>query len=241
MNSAIFLFDIDGTLTPHRKPMTPEFQSFFLKFAKEHVVYLVTGSDIKKVKEQIPKKIRKKCAGVFASSANELWKGNQKVYENLYIPSKQLIKDLKQILKDSSYDIRTGMHIEHRPGMLNFSVLGREATTEQRNVYEEWDKRQQERKQQAVMLMSRHSEIDVKVGGQISIDIYPRGLDKSQAVTYIREEDDLRDPIIFFGDRCDPDGNDYSVVTALTPQDTVHPVETYKDTFQLLQDYAEKK
>jgi phosphomannomutase len=241
MSTPIFLFDIDGTLTPHRKLMTPEFQAFFLDFAKNHVVYLVTGSDIKKVKEQIPKKIRKKCAGVFASSANELWKGKKKVYENLYIPSKQLIKDLKQVLEDSPYTERTGLHIEHRPGMLNFSVPGRNATTEQRDAYEKWDNRHQERKQHAVKLMSRHSEIDVKVGGQISIDIYPRGLDKSQAVTYIREEDELYDPIIFFGDRCDPDGNDYSVVKALTTKDTVHPVETYRDTLKLLKDYAEKK
>lgn len=240
MSSPIYVFDIDGTLTPPRQLMTRDFQGFFEKFAKHNVVYLVTGSDIKKVKQQVPKKIRKRCAGIFASSANELWKNKEKIYENLYIPSKQLIKDLEAMLEESVYPDRTGLHIEHRPGMVNFSIVGRNATGEQREEYAKWDTRHQERKRNAVKLMTKHPEIDVKVGGEISIDIYPRGLDKSQAISHIREVDELSGPIVFFGDRCDPDGNDYSVVQVLGPSDTVHAVESYKDTFQLLQAYVEK-
>ena len=34
----IYLFDIDGTLTPARQPMTEDFAEFFLDFCKENIV-----------------------------------------------------------------------------------------------------------------------------------------------------------------------------------------------------------
>ena len=40
-----FIFDVDGTLTPSRKKITPEFFDEFFQFTEENDVYLVTGSD----------------------------------------------------------------------------------------------------------------------------------------------------------------------------------------------------
>ena len=40
-----FIFDVDGTLTPSRGTIDPEFKEFFMAFAKKNNVYLVTGSD----------------------------------------------------------------------------------------------------------------------------------------------------------------------------------------------------
>ena len=49
----IYIFDVDGTLTPSRLPMTKEFQKFFKKWIKNNKFYLVTGSDISKLQEQM--------------------------------------------------------------------------------------------------------------------------------------------------------------------------------------------
>ena len=32
----IYIFDMDGTLTPSRREMTPDFENFFSKWANEH-------------------------------------------------------------------------------------------------------------------------------------------------------------------------------------------------------------
>ena len=53
-----YLFDIDGTLTPHRQPMVKSFKSFFAdwiskKRDQNDKVFLVTGSDKDKTIEQI--------------------------------------------------------------------------------------------------------------------------------------------------------------------------------------------
>ena len=40
-----YIFDVDGTLTPSRGTIDPQFKKEFLAFARTHNVYLVTGSD----------------------------------------------------------------------------------------------------------------------------------------------------------------------------------------------------
>ena len=40
-----YIFDIDGTLTPSRLKIDPEFEQFFLEWMKDKKVYFVTGSD----------------------------------------------------------------------------------------------------------------------------------------------------------------------------------------------------
>jgi phosphomannomutase len=232
----IFLFDVDGTLTPPRTPMTPEFASLFRGFVKTNYVYLVSGSDISKIREQIPEDILRECKGIFGSSANEFWIDDKKQYENVFVPSQEIVTELERLLLESNYKGRTNNHIEYRPGMINFSILGRSANKEQRHDYARWDKRMQERKRMAVNLMTKYPEIDVKVGGEISIDIYPWGLDKSQAVEFIRETHPT-DTIAFFGDRTDEDGNDYSVVKVMDENDIVHAVENYEDTYTVLKEY----
>lgn len=233
---SIFLFDVDGTLTPPREKMSDSFARLFELLVHQEKTYLVSGSDIAKLREQIPQHLLTACTGVFASSANEFWISEKVQYENVYVPSPEITRFLVSSLSSSEYDTKTGNHIEHRPGMINFSVVGRNATAEQRKAYNEWDKVTHERKKLAVKLMSEHPELDVKVGGEISIDIYPRGLDKSQAVHYLREEYG-KCQIVFFGDRTDEEGNDYSVVREMSPTDIVHAVESCEDTYQILKNY----
>ena len=43
----IYIFDMDGTLTPSRREMTPDFEEFYSKWAKHHTFFLVSGSNLK--------------------------------------------------------------------------------------------------------------------------------------------------------------------------------------------------
>lgn len=49
----IYIFDMDGTLTPARQPMTPDFSRRFLPWLKSHLAYLAAGSNYEKVTEQL--------------------------------------------------------------------------------------------------------------------------------------------------------------------------------------------
>jgi len=236
----IFLFDVDGTLTPPRQSMSDVFAHRFRYLVKDELVYIVSGSDISKIREQVPEDILNICDGVFGSSGNELWIGDEKVYNKDFEPSPDLIGMLKSFLHSTQYEVLTGNHLEYRPGMLNFSIVGRNATLSQRKQYHKWDLQECERKQIANAISTNFPDLSVAIGGEISIDIYPKGMDKSQAVAYIKD----RHPDIainFFGDKTSKHGNDYSAVCALGEGDRVFSVKDYKVTEKIINAFLEVK
>jgi phosphomannomutase len=232
----IFLFDVDGTLTNPRELMHPDFEKPFRELVANNVVYLASGSDLGKIREQVPADILERCAGVFSSSANQLNIGSQLVYKNELAIPEELSNFLNSSIEKSKYKTKTGNHIEYRPGMINFSIVGRNANNEQRKEYYTWDVRELERKKIAILLMATFPNLDVKIGGEISIDIYPEGYDKRQSVKFIKETHP--DAVIrFFGDKTEENGNDYSVVISLDDEDRVHSVKKYQETKKLILSY----
>ena len=69
----IYIFDVDGTLTPSRRSMTEEFQKFFQKWVTKNKFYLVTGSNIEKLQEQMDY-MDIEAEGIFTCCGNEFWK-----------------------------------------------------------------------------------------------------------------------------------------------------------------------
>ena len=213
----IFIFDVDGTLTPSRQPMTEEFQKFFKQWIKKNKFYLVTGSDLPKLQEQMCM-YDIEAEGIFTCCGNQFWLPNPSVpiqsadliYSNKFNPPKDLIKSLERKVLKSQYPHRYGNHIEDRGSMVNFSVVGRDCTQEQREEYFEWDKRMGERNIMCMEIKGTYPGVDAVVGGQISIDIYPKGMDKSQVLNVI-EQERLVPPseYIFIGDGIENYGNDY--------------------------------
>tara|TARA_R100000664_G_C2743645_1_gene131794 strand:- start:47 stop:772 length:726 start_codon:yes stop_codon:yes gene_type:complete len=232
----IFLFDVDGTLTLPRQRMTQDFANLFRVLVKDNLVYLVSGSDLDKLKEQVPKDILDSCAGIFSSSANQFNIGDELIYENELEIDDEFINFLNSFVEKSQYKTKTGRHIEHRPGMINFSVVGRNASQDERKAYYSWDRSELERKKMAVTLMANFPDLVATIGGEISIDIYPAGLDKRQSVNYLREQYPEK-KICFFGDKTDKNGNDYSVVISLTKEDNVHTVMNYLQTKEIISSY----
>ena len=75
-----YIFDVDGTLTPSRGTIDPEFKKFFLKFANKHRVFLVTGSDKDKTVEQIGPDVYDSCMRVYNCSGNSRWIRDKELY-----------------------------------------------------------------------------------------------------------------------------------------------------------------
>ena len=204
----IFIFDIDGTLTPSRLRMTEEFAKFFDKWSEKNKYYLVTGSDLDKTKEQLPIAYIDRAEAIFTCCGNQMWRDDELIYNNKFTPPKDLIESLETKVLKSEYPNRCGNHIEDRGSMVNFSVVGRDCTQEQREDYFEWDKRMGERNIMCMEIKGTYPGIDAVVGGQISIDIYPKGNDKSQVLEHIEKRHETGE-IIFIGDGIENGGNDY--------------------------------
>ena len=237
----VFLFDIDGTLTPPRQKIDKDFAGFFLQFARDHIVYLTTGSDYDKALEQVGEEIIAACCGVFTCCGNEFWEADKLVYERSYYPSPSLVSFLNNCLNESDYPTQTGNHIEYRKGMINFSVVGRNATLQERKAYHLWDSEAGEREAIAnriLMESEKFGDVDVSIGGEISMDIYPRGRDKSQSVATVRQLHSL--PIVFMGDKLGENGNDLPAAKALREGDMACWVNGWEMTKLLIESHREK-
>lgn len=245
----IFMFDIDGTLTPHRLPMTSDMLAFFKDFCLENQVYLVTGSDWEKVKEQVPESILSLTMGIYTCSGNAFYGADGRPkHQKSFFPNPHLDAFLESMLEASPYPVKAGGHIESRPGMINFSIVGRDCTQEQREDYANWDSIYQERKMMRDKIISNFTGLDVAIGGQISLDIYPKGWDKSQAYYAIKGRNP-KASIVFFGDRLEEGGNDYPVYEAMIKSshdfrssssktaDFAYPVSDYNQTMETLKSF----
>ena len=193
----IYIFDVDGTLTPSRQRMTEEFAKFFDEWTSKNKYYLVTGSDIDKTKEQVPIAYIDRANGIFTCCGNQFYIEDELVYENKFTPPDSLIKDYFQ------YDDLVG-----------------------------------EREKIASAIRFNWSKLDAVIGGQISIDIYPKGKDKSQVLDVIKQTEIIKpDEYIFIGDKIEGGGNDYPLAKLMEKIDngSYHQTEGPGKTQKILE------
>ena len=208
-----FIFDVDGTLTPSRKQIDTGFFAEFLIFCCKFDTYLVTGSDRDKTVEQVGLDIFNRCKRVFNCSGADIYDGNNSVYRSDWKPSDELITFLNSELDRSDFPTRTGNHIEHRPGGINFSILGRgehnKTCFKCRENYVKWDINTNERVEISKRIKREFPDLNIQIGGQTGLDISDD--DKSQIIKYFNFEDEL----YFFGDMMEEGQNDYPLAKAV--------------------------
>ncbi len=227
-----FIFDVDGTLTDSRCKIDPEFLLFMMFFAAKNDVYLVTGSDRDKTLEQIGVDLYNAVKRVYNCSGSDAYDGDKNVYRDEW----ELPWDVERFLNDeldySCFPIRNGLHIERRPGGVNFSILGRgKDPINGRAEYVKWDKERLERQDIADRIRKAFPGLNVALGGQTGLDLGPYGSDKSQILRDFTEDDDL----YFFGDRMEEGGNDHSLCVSVEElSGNTYHVNGYNDTMRIL-------
>ena len=230
-----YVFDVDGTLTPSRQVINKKFAIWFRKFCQSNHVYLVTGSDRPKTLEQIGNTIYNSCNRVYNCNGNDVWEKDVNVRNNPWKIQVSAHQTLRYWLENTQFPHLTGTHIEERPGMVNFSIVGRGANKEQRAEYVKWDKKYNERDNMALYINYNDDEfkdIIATVGGETGIDIGPTGSDKSQ----ILKDFNKNDSIIFFGDGIFDGGNDYTLAQAIKKKGIgrTHKVSEWEETYEIL-------
>jgi phosphomannomutase len=223
-----FIFDVDGTLTPSRGKIDPDFLQFMLFFSGKNDVYLVTGSDRSKTLEQVGLDLYNSCKRVYNCSGSDVYEADKNVYRDDWELSKEVEMFLQDELAYSCFPIRTGLHIERRPGGVNFSILGRgEDPNFGREEYMKWDKERLERQDIADRIRNQFLELTVALGGQTGLDIGPKGSDKSQILRDFSKDDEIH----FFGDMMKEGQNDYSLAKAVQEMGGYsYHVKDWKDT-----------
>ena len=223
-----YIFDVDGTLTPSRGQIDSAFQALFIKFCCTYPVYLVTGSDREKTVDQLGLDICYRATRVYNCSGSDAYERDVNVYRDDW----ELPMDVERFLNDelaySCFPIRNGLHIERRPGGVNFSILGRgEDPSVGRAEYIKWDKERLEREDIANRLRNNFPNLSVALGGQTGLALGRLGSDKSQILRDFRLGEELH----FFGDRMEEGGNDHSLGKAVQEMGgKAYHVKDWKET-----------
>ena len=66
----IYLFDVDGTLTPSKSAIDPAFAKRFLEWSERREVYIVSGGTFERILNQVKRSILDQVQGVFACMGN---------------------------------------------------------------------------------------------------------------------------------------------------------------------------
>ena len=213
----LILFDIDGTLT---EPMGRISESMITSLrslkAAGHRVGIVGGSDRAKAVRQVGEVVLNEiCDVAFHENGTVFYRGPRLVHADQLEhflnrdDIHRLVTFILHTLASTECPWRYGTFVERRTCMLNISPVGRACPQEVREAFREWDDVTGCRR--AIVNRVRNAfptlSMDMAIGGDISIDLFPRGLNKTRCLAHLFNEDDIH----FVGDRTESGGNDHEL------------------------------
>jgi phosphomannomutase len=218
----------------------PEMKSFLQEMKKTIMIGIVGGSDKVKQEEQMGGDVVELYDYVFSENglvaykdgkligieSIKKWMGEEKI--------KRFINFTLRYLADLDIPKKRGTFIEFRNGLINICPIGRNCTQEERVEFIEYDKVHQIREKMVEDFRKEFADMGLQysIGGQISIDVFPKGWDKTFCLGLI----DLTQfkEVHFFGDKTYPGGNDYEIYE--DPRTIGHRVTDPDDTMKQLKE-----
>lgn len=225
-----WLFDVDGVLCNTNEKIDPEFHDWFIDWSKDKEYYIITGGERLSTVNQIGSEILNNAKIQFHCMGNQIFIEGREYKINQFTLNVDELYWLNSYIQESPYHTKTGNHIEQRVGSLNISVVGRNATMNERNSYIEWDNKYNERRLLAKAFVNQFPRFEAYLGGNTSIDICLKGANKAACLNLIglRPMD-----AFFFGDKCTPGGIDFPLVRILKNR-CYQVTNGYKDTWEKL-------
>lgn len=190
MDEPCIIFDMDGPLTKSRETISFEtVDALHRHFGRARLV-LVSGASLEQISKQL-------------GSAIELF---SEVHPNCGNAGKQVWRFRRDIIESDLVMLSdwrgevSGPTIEWREGAFNFAACGQNASGSLRQEYSDWDTDVEDRLRMASILEQLHPEIQVTIGGRVSLDVTMRGEGKEQV--------DVPPGSLFFCDSLGPHGGD---------------------------------
>ena len=215
--NTIALFDLDGTLTAPRNKASAEMLTFLSELRKTVTTGVVSGSDRSKINEQLGLDAAEVCDYVFSENGVVACKGVKQIGSSsiaVYLGEaklKQLINFVLKYFSGIDIPVKRGTFVEYRTGMLNFSPIGRACSQKEREEFFAFDKEHGVRKEFVKALYTEFPKkefgLQFSIGGQISVDCFPVGWDKTFCLKFVEEFEHVH----FFGDMTHEGGNDHEI------------------------------
>jgi phosphomannomutase len=254
----LFLFDMDGTLTPPRKKINHNMIANLTALQRDFwEIGIISGSDMDYIEQQCDKLFDLSPANprlihFLPCNGTKYYLNFKKVWEHdmrSKLGSDFMTSVYRALLRfqgniAATYlDIPlTGNFFQMRGSVLNWCPIGRNATAKDRKIWQKIDEKWEIRKIYIDQFYADFSpdEITIKLGGETSFDIYPKGWNK----TFPLSKDPFTDyqKIYFAGDRCTINGNDKEIYDLLKGKDNCEAfqVDNPKTTGEIIKKILKK-
>ena len=244
---------MDGTLTPPRESLEESLIPILENLSEVAEIGIVTGSGFEYLKQQIGAlidhpKIRKKlhllpCNGTKHYCPPKSNEKHQLVFKNDMLKElgRRNFQQLMLILIEQQQSFATdrfpltGHFIDYRGSMINWCPIGRNATSGDREFFVEYDKSFQPSLRERYIERLQHYidlkkvlNVEVKLGGDTSFDIFPSGWDKTYALKHFPFYNHW-----FVGDRCGTKGNEKEIYDFLKHRNRAHETTSPKETGEI--------
>lgn len=211
----LLLFDVDNTICDSGQKITNEMTDYLTKLSYIYTLGIVGGGKYEKIVWQLDG-----CAHLFKYIFSEngivSYKGDKKIFE--YKMREKLGMDIitkinNYLLENATKNnlfVKTGNFITLRSGLIYYTPIGQECTTEERKLFVELDAKENIR-MKIIKELEKKLEgfgVDIVLGGSIGIAVFPKGWSKDFCLQFLENENY---EIYFFGDKIYPYGNDYEV------------------------------
>ncbi len=207
----LICFDLDGTLTQHKTPLTPENRAVLDTLSSRYALLMAGGGNCRRIYKQMGG-YAIDILGNYGMEQSAVVDGEFKIVreEKCPVDRKFFNKACNALRKEFGYTSFAGESLEfHDSGMVTFSLLGTKADKEAKLLF---DPDKVKRREMFPKMQQIFSDFSVFIGGTTSFDITPKQYNKFDAVMrYAAERGYTIDQILFVGDDFTDGGNDSQI------------------------------
>lgn len=206
----LICFDLDGTVTNHKTPMTPENKAVLDKLMSmpEYKVIMVGAGNARRIYNQmgeypidIVANYGMQESAIIDGKFVEVRNDQCKVDREFFLRNAQIIRE------KHGYTEYAGESVEFHPaGMVTFGLLGTEAVSEEKLVFDPDKKKRRAIYKEVCELFEGYA---VFIGGTTSFDFTEKQYNKYDAIlSYAHRNGYTRDEILYVGDDFGDGGGD---------------------------------
>ena len=212
----LIAFDLDGTLTQHKQPLSEENRRTLDALAQRYRLVMVGAGQVGRIFRQMgnyPIDIIGNYGMQYACYDKE--SRDLQVVRDLQLPCdrEEVARRIAALRRRFGYEVFAGDSVEYHPsGCVTFPLLGTKARAEDKLAF---DPNRKKRRAIYDDVVAAFPEYHVFVGGSSSFDMAPRPWNKAHALSeYCRMMGLQQDEVAYAGDDYGPGGNDESVYLA---------------------------
>ena len=206
-------FDLDGTLTQHKSPLSAEHREILDALGKKYKLLMVGAGMCRRIFDQMghyPIDIIGNYGMQYAEYRPQT--GDIEIVKNAVLPCdrESVAQRITMLREKYGFTSYAGENVEyHSSGCVTFPILGTAAKIEDKLVF---DPDRKKRRAIYAEVKEVFRDYVVFVGGSSSFDMAPNPYDKAYALSeYCAQHGIAHDEVVFVGDDYGEGGNDASV------------------------------